>query len=48
MEAAIKEAEEACNGGSNGECATAWDTVCARMIRYPHTLDRQLLTRRAS
>eukprot|EP00887_Chlorella_sp_A99_P005409 scaffold1.g5409.t1 len=27
IEAAIKEAEEACAGGDTGECATAWDTV---------------------
>eukprot|EP00210_Caulerpa_lentillifera_P004494 g4288.t1 len=27
VEGAIKEAEEACDGGSEAECATAWDTV---------------------
>lgn len=27
VEGAIKEAEEACESGSEAECATAWDTV---------------------
>lgn len=27
VEGAIKEAEEACESGSDAECATAWDTV---------------------
>ena len=27
VETAIKEAEEACEGGSTGECAAAWDAV---------------------
>merc|ERR1712051_894425 len=27
IDAAVKEAEEACSGGDQGECAAAWDTV---------------------
>jgi hypothetical protein len=27
LEAAIKEAEETCDGGPAGECAAAWDNV---------------------
>jgi hypothetical protein len=35
VEVAIEEAKKACDDGSTGECAAAWDSVCYDLYNDP-------------
>jgi hypothetical protein len=39
IDQAVKEAEEACSGGDQGECAAAWDTVEELSAAASHAKD---------